>query len=205
MVLGSFHKPAPSHSSRFDVRSGIHGGTTEVPSVSGVSKSIVGYEHRTPSIAHVLNRWRGGGTKKRGKKLPPKKNPTDGPLLLQLTAPSMELEHNAIEIPTSELDRLGIVAGSLVRLRGRRGMTTVPRLVPRFVEGRLLPRALYFTIFCHVFRCRWPSSVQSKTGTCVWPKVTMLLLLCRCTGLALVHARCETCGLKMLDSCASMR
>jgi len=51
------------------------------------------------------------------------------PLLLQVASPSKDLPHNAVEVPTSELKRLGMADGALVRLRGKRRTTTLCTVV----------------------------------------------------------------------------
>ena len=40
-----------------------------------------------------------------------------------MAAPSAELAHNAVELPAAILDELGVRAGDLVRLRGKRRTT----------------------------------------------------------------------------------
>jgi hypothetical protein len=110
--------------------------------------------------ALVLDRWRGGGGKDehvekimaKGKAVSKKKSKRreqnevknvverdiriefNGPCLLKLTGPST-LPHNAIEVPALELERLNIIEGSVVRLRGKRRSTTVT--VPTFTQANL--------------------------------------------------------------------
>ena len=54
-----------------------------------------------------------------------------------MAAPSAELAHNAVELPAAILDELGVRAGDLVRLRGKRRTTVaVVVAVKRFVCAR---------------------------------------------------------------------
>ena len=46
-------------------------------------------------------------------------------MLLQVAAPGAGQAHNQVQVPVSELGRLGLSDGSLVRLRGKRRTTTV--------------------------------------------------------------------------------